>query len=58
MVRKICDACMGNGYRRIYKDTTEREQITIQSAACNAAGEVEDEDLTYDYSGIDHDKLQ
>ena len=26
MVRKICDACMGNGYRRIWKDQTEREK--------------------------------
>ena len=58
MVRKICDACMGNGYRRIYKDTSEREKITIQCAVCNSAGEVEDEAFTYDYSGIDHDKLQ
>ena len=58
MVRKICGACMGNGYRRIYKDTSEREKITIQCAVCNSAGEVEDEVFTYDYSGIDHDKLQ
>ena len=58
MVRKICDACAGNGYRRIWKDQHEREKITIQCAVCESAGEVEDEDFTYDYSGIDHDKLQ
>ena len=28
MVRKICDVCMGNGYRRIWKDTSETEKIT------------------------------
>jgi len=25
---------------------------------CESAGEVEDEDFSYDYSGINHDKLQ
>ena len=58
MVRKICDVCMGNGYRRIWKDTSETEKITIQCAVCESAGEVEDEDFTFDYSGIDHNKLQ
>ena len=39
MVRKICDACMGNGYRRIWKDQSlEREKITIQCAKCESAG--------------------
>ena len=58
MVRKICEACMGNGYRRIWKDTSETEKITIQCARCESAGEVEDEDFNYDYSGINADKLQ
>ena len=58
MVRKICDRCMGNGYRRIWKDQTESEKITIQCSNCDSAGEVEDEDFNYDYSGIDSDKLQ
>ena len=49
---------MGNGYRRIWKDTSETEKITIQYAVCESAGEVEDEDFSYDYSGLDHDKLQ
>ena len=57
-MRKICGACMGNGYRRIWKDTTETKKITIQCAACNSAGEVEDEDFSYDYSGFNVDKLQ
>ena len=58
MVRKICDQCMGNGYRRIWKDTSEKEKITIQCARCESAGEVEDEDFNYDYSVINADKMQ
>ena len=57
-MRKICDACMGNGYRRIWKDSSEREKITIQCSKCESAGEVEDEDFSYDYSGLDINKLQ
>ena len=37
MVSKICDQCMGNGYRRIWKDTSEKEKITIQCARCESA---------------------
>jgi Fe2+ or Zn2+ uptake regulation protein len=57
-MRKICQACMGNGYRRIYKDASESEKIVIQCAKCESTGEVEDEDFSYDYSGLDTDKLQ
>ena len=57
-MRKICDACMGNGYRRIYKDTSEEEKIVIQCAACESSGEIEDEVFSYDYSGLDLNKLQ
>jgi|TARA_E500000318_G_scaffold98550_1_gene99945 hypothetical protein len=57
-MRKICEACMGNGYRRIWKDQHEKEKITIQCAECDSAGEVEDADFNYDYSGVDVDKLQ
>jgi len=57
-MRKICEECMGNGYRRIYKDTSEKEKIVIQCAACESAGEIEDEDFSYDYSGLDLNKLQ
>ena len=58
MVRKIREECMGNGYRRIWKDSSEREKITIQCAKCESSGEVEDVDFNYDYSGVDSDKLQ
>ena len=57
MVRKICDACSSNGYRRIWKDQYEREKITIQCVKCESAGEI-DEEPSYDYSGIDTNKLQ
>ena len=57
-MRKICDACMGNGYRRIWKDQHQKEKVTIQCLKCESSGEIEDEDFTYDYSGIDHDTLQ
>ena len=58
MVRKICESCMGNGYRRIWKDQSEKEKITIQCAKCESVGEIEDENFNYDYSGINSDKLQ
>tara|TARA_R110002020_G_scaffold218423_4_gene426285 strand:+ start:205 stop:381 length:177 start_codon:yes stop_codon:yes gene_type:complete len=40
-MKKICDKCMGNGYRRIWKDQTETKKITIQCANCNSSGEIE-----------------
>jgi|TARA_B100001059_G_scaffold136493_1_gene136850 hypothetical protein len=48
---------MGNGYRRIWKDQYEKEKITIQCAKCESAGEI-DEEPSYDYSGVDINKLQ
>jgi hypothetical protein len=57
-MRKICNACMGNGYRRIWKDTSETEKVTIQCAQCESAGEIEDEDYSFDYNGLDLNKLQ
>jgi hypothetical protein len=40
------------------KTSMKKKKITIQCAVCESAGEVEDEDFSYDYSGINHDKLQ
>jgi len=57
MVRRICDKCMGNGYRRIWKDQYEKEKITIQCTKCSSAGEI-DEELSYDDNGFDTNKLQ
>tara|TARA_R110000782_G_scaffold89943_1_gene172747 strand:+ start:171 stop:317 length:147 start_codon:yes stop_codon:yes gene_type:complete len=48
---------MGNGYRRIWKDQTESEKITIQCTKCSSAGEI-DEELSYDDNGFDTNKLQ
>ena len=49
---------MGNGYRRIWEDTTETKKITIQCSKCESSGEIEYEDFNYDYSGLSIDKLQ
>ena len=57
-MRPDWDGCMGNGFRRIWSDQHEKEKITIQCAVCESAGEVEDEDFSYDYSGLDLNKLQ
>ena len=38
MVRKICDACAGNGYRRIWKDQHEKEKITNTMFVCESSG--------------------
>jgi len=40
-MKKICDQCMGNGYRRIWKDTSETKKITIQCTKCNSQGEID-----------------
>ena len=36
----ICPECNGNGYRRIWKDTSETEKVTINCSACDNQGEV------------------
>jgi len=53
----ICEYCSGNGYRRIWKDQTESEKITIQCAKCKSAGEI-DEEPNYDSNGFGTNKLQ
>jgi DnaJ-class molecular chaperone len=37
----ICPHCDGNGYRKIWKDTSEKEKVIIQCAKCNSEGEVD-----------------
>jgi len=39
--KEPCTDCKGNGYRRIWKDTSEVEKITIQCVTCDSEGEVE-----------------
>jgi len=47
--KKICPHCIGNGYRRIWKDQHEKEKITIQCSNCNSSGELpgEHDDVEY-----------
>ncbi len=40
---------MGNGYRRIFKDTSEREKITIQCSNCSSSGELSGEHNDVEY---------
>ena len=44
----ICPDCMGNGYRRIWKDQHEKEKITIQCQRCNSTGELPDDVVRYE----------
>ena len=37
----ICPHCDGNGYRKIWKDTSEKEKVVIQCTKCNSQGEVD-----------------
>ena len=39
----ICPACMGNGYRKIYKDQSSNLKVVIDSEACDNQGEVEND---------------
>ena len=35
----ICPACMGNGYRKIFKDTTSKLRVVIDCKACENQGD-------------------
>tara|TARA_R110000803_G_scaffold94069_2_gene161561 strand:- start:743 stop:922 length:180 start_codon:yes stop_codon:yes gene_type:complete len=50
----ICEACSGNGYRRIWEDTSETKKITIQCASCDSKGEIiiADEDVLREINGM------
>ena len=39
----ICPACMGNGYRKIYKDQSLNLKVVIDCEACDNQGEVEND---------------
>ena len=39
----ICPACMGNGYRKIYKDLSSKLKVVIDCKACDNQGEVEND---------------
>ena len=36
----ICPACMGNGYRKIFKDSASSLRVVIDCEACNNEGEI------------------
>ena len=39
----ICPACLGNGYRKIFKDSTSNINVVIDCEACNNQGEIEND---------------
>ena len=36
----ICPACTGNGYRKIFKDSSSNLRVVISCEACNSEGEI------------------
>ena len=51
----ICPRCKGNGYFRVLENKTpySKRDIVVQCPMCKSKGEIEDENPSYDYSGID-----
>ena len=40
----ICPACVGNGYRKIFKDQTSNLRVVIDCEACDNQGEIENDE--------------
>ena len=40
----ICPACMGNGHRKIFKDSSSNLRVVIDCEACNNQGEIENDE--------------
>ena len=40
----ICPACIGNGYRKIFKDSSSNLKVVIDCEACNNQGEIENDE--------------
>jgi len=40
----ICPACMGNGYRKIFKDNSSNLKVVIDCKACDNQGEIENDE--------------
>ena len=54
----ICPRCTGNGYVKIPNQAVGNPtEIVAQCTMCKSEGEIHEVD-SYDYSGINHDKLQ
>ena len=56
--KKICPRCLGNGYFKVMESPRFRRDVIVQCPMCKSEGEIKDEDFSYDYSGINTDKLQ
>ena len=39
----ICPACMGNGYRKIFKDSSSNLKVVIDCEACDNQGEIKND---------------
>ena len=40
----ICPACLGNGYRKIFKDAASNLRVVIDCEACDNQGEIENDE--------------
>ena len=40
----ICPACLGNGYRKIFKDATSNLKVVIDCEACDNQGEIKNDE--------------
>ena len=40
----ICPACLGNGYRKIFKDTTSKLKVVIDCEACDNQVEIKNDE--------------
>ena len=54
----ICPRCKGNGYFKVAETPELKRDIIVQCPMCKSEGEIKDETINYDYSGVDTDKLQ
>ena len=41
--KMVCPACIGNGYRKIFKDSSSNLKVVIDCEACNNQGEIEND---------------
>ena len=39
----VCPACVGNGYRKIFKDSSSNLRVVIDCEACDNQGEIEND---------------
>ena len=40
----VCPACMGNGYRKIFKDNSSNLKVVIDCKACDNQGEIKNDE--------------